>query len=148
MRLDLGSIQRLIAGNYLDDVVKVERGWNNRLEGELDEDHNLVPVPTRTLWEGDAAILPATTASGTPAPRVFEGPPHARTDANYYALLPVDAPVFQVDDILTVTGTNLTDRDGDPAPRDPHIMGRSFRVREVPDASTFLVVRTVFLKLL
>jgi Family of unknown function (DUF6093) len=129
---------RRVIGRILDDQLEVWRDSGGRADDVLDQDTGQLvkPVPDMELvWDGLGALmpigLPALTRPTDGAAAVV--PP----TTDYQAVLPVDAPSLRRDDVIRCAGSVRPGR-----PRDPHLVGRRFRV-SAEHVGTYSVVRIV-----
>ncbi|MFK0279830.1 DUF6093 family protein [Streptomyces sp. NPDC090499] len=137
MAFDVEGVRRVV-GRILDDKLEAWRDSAGRTDEVLDETTGKLvpPAPDQELiWDGLGAVMPY----GRPAitrpvgGSVAVEPPVTE----YQAVLPVDAPVLRRDDVIRVAGSVRA-----KGPRDPHLVGRRFRVSDEA-VGTYSVVRIV-----
>lgn len=140
--LDLSGIQAMLERDFLDDRVRIYpptdghllRGTLNPETGRRDP-----APPSPPVWEGVAAVVPATGGAllGTPAIPDLVLPD--MTNARYRCLLPLAVPE-EVAKGYVVEVYGSVRRDG---PRDPLIVGRRFILQDSLPVSTYAVVRVM-----
>jgi hypothetical protein len=143
--LNLDPVREMVERDFLDDLVEV-REPKALPVGNLTSTLNpttlaLTPPPTpAAFWSGTGAVIDLGSLGQGRTPMTADQDVPAPDDATHKALLPLDAPLFEVDQVLRVVGSRLA-----AGPRDPAIVGQEFRFVKIPGVSTYSVVRIAFL---
>ncbi|WP_372407409.1 DUF6093 family protein [Streptomyces luteireticuli] len=136
--LDLDGIRRVVE-SILDDQILVTRDPAGRSDDVLDDRTGaLRPSTSVTVWSGRGAVTAGSPAVSDPIDGAHIAVRPITT--TYQALIPVDAPALHRDDQLVITGSLRS-----AGPRDPLLLGRTFRVAGTA-VSSFAIVRIVRLQ--
>lgn len=136
MSLDLDPVRAMLEADFMDDLLRLS---DTAGPDVLDPDTLvLTPQVGATVWEQPGLVVPA--GGRTEVPAVAEQNLPVPPEADYVAVVPLAAPMAAPQQVITVYGSRL------PAPRDPAIVGRRFRVVNVPNVSTFAVARIIWLE--
>lgn len=137
MSLDLDPIRQMLEADYMDDLVRLsEPPGDDVLDADTLE---LVPAGDGPqVWASPGMVVPIQNRRDIPSLADQDLPVPASVD--YLAIVPVGLPLAEPEQVLTVYGSRL------PEPRDPHIIGKRFRVERVPQVGTFAVCRTIWLE--
>jgi hypothetical protein len=140
--LDLSGLRTVIGDLFLADKGTLTRD-NGVADDELDEESgDLTPSGPRAIYTGTGSVQPVGGNGGRGVPDLDVAVAPLLTDTTHRLMLPLVETAgldIQVGDVWTQTEVLGTLGDKD-------LEGRKFRVNELPDASSFAVVRFVFLK--
>lgn len=135
--LDLTGVRALL-DSWIVDTVEIVRD-NGSVDDALDpETGDIIPAAVTPVYTGEGAIQPLGGASALPDIDAMTQP--IDSDTTHRLLLSLTVlDEIQVGDI--VGATEIVAESSDPL-----LIGRKFKTTEVPSASSFAVVRIVFLK--
>lgn len=139
MSLDLRFAEDLLDRLVYDDLVEIHAPTGGSIGGALDPDTGMIVPDTGTLlWAGAACIIAGGSST---VPLLLEQAGVETTEARAMCIGPLGIPQVPAESTLTVVGSR---RPG--GPRDPEIIGATFRITEVPQVNTLAVYRRLYLE--